>query len=272
MTKRQKFVGTSILLAVFFLILHFLSISASFTVGYEIIAGSTVAALILSMWALRDGLKLNATVLTLVLPGLFTLGTSLFYFYLLLPSSFVAKLPQLLVYTMGILYWFMYAVGMYASILGSNIYTVAAIRTIALLRTAHAVGFLVTVITAFFLFDTLWSFRSFPWVNAGGALIIAFPIALQSLWSVELEEKLSKQLLLFSAIIALVMGEITLMLSFWPVTVTVASLFLTTLLYILIGVTQASIQGRLFAKTLREYLFVGSVVFVAVYFSAKWGG
>lgn len=268
MTKRQKFVGSSLILSAGLLTLHLLSVS----IQYEFITAISLAALILAAWSLRDGLRFNATLLTLVLPVLFTFGASFFYFYLFVRSSFIISLHQLILSALSIIYWLSYAVGMYASLLGSNIYTVAAIRTIALLRTAQAVGFLLTVVTAFFLFDTVFSFRSFPWVNGLAVLFISFPLSLQALWSIELEEKISWTVLVFASVISIAMGEIALMISFWPVTVTVGSLFLTTILYILLGITQTNLQGRLFVKTLKEYLFVGLVVFAAVYFSAKWGG
>ena len=68
------------------------------------------------------------------------------------------------------------------------------------------------------------------------------------------------------------MGEISLLLYFWPVTVVVGSIFLTIGMYVLLGLGQASLEGRLFKATIREYLTIGIVVFLAMLFAPKWGG
>lgn len=256
MSKRRKFIFTSIILAGAFLIIQLTDV----LFRYEAIVAVIVGSGILSLWSLREAVGRNATLLTLVLSVAFTAGVGFFYF--LLPSALLARLPVV----------FLYGLGMYALLLTANIYNVAAIRTIALLRAAHAVGFLLTLATSFFLFDTLWSFRLTPWVNGGGTLLLSFPLVLQSVWSIELEERLSRRLILWSVVVSAVLGEIGFMISLWPVTVVVASLFLTTVLYVLLGLLQAELVGRLFARTVKEYLLVGLVVLLAVYLSSKWGG
>lgn len=264
MTKRQKFVFTSLLLAgVIFAVKFFNFEFSNFLFAYETIFAILFLATIVSFWSLRESMRLDSTILTVILPILFTLGTSFFYFYLVRPSSFLEKIPLVPI---------IYAIGMYATLLGSNIYAVASLRTIALLRTAHAVGFLLTLVAAFFLFDSLLSFNSFPWVNGIVAALIIFPLVLQNLWSIELTDRVSRVALNLSLIISVVCGQFAFMISLWPVTVTVGSLFLTTLIYVVLGMTQASLQGRLFQKTIREYLAVGIIVFIAVFLSAKWGG
>ena len=61
-------------------------------------------------------------------------------------------------------------------------------------------------------------------------------------------------------------------LFFWPVGVIVGSLFLTILFYILLGIGQSELEGRLFSQTVREYLTVGAVVFIFMLFSTSWNG
>lgn len=264
MTKRQKFVLTSLILGGgMFAAKVFNFEFSSFLFQYEIIIALVLLSIILSFWSLREGMRFDSTILTVILPVLFTGGAGFFYLYLIRPGSFLEKLPIVPL---------VYVIGMYATLLGSNIYAVASLRTIALLRTAHAVGFLLTLVAAFFLFDTLLSFNSYPWINGTIAGLIAFPLVLQSLWSVELTDKVGRDSLNFSIASSLASGELAFMISLWPVTVTVGSLFLTTLLYVLLGITQASLQGRLFQRTTREYLAVGIIVFIAVFLSAKWGG
>ncbi len=264
MSKRQKFVLTSFLLGSGMLLVKSFNIeSSSFVFLYEIFVGLILVTIVLSIWSLRESMRFDSTALTVILPILFTAGTAFFYFYLVKPGSFLEKIPIVPI---------AYVIGMYATLLGSNIYAIASLRTIALLRTAHAVGFLLTLVAAFFLFDTLLSFNSYPWINALLAVLITFPLVLQSLWSIELTDEVSPAALNLAIVTSVVAGELIFVISFWPITVTVGSLFLTTALYVILGIMQASLQGRLFRKTLREYMIVGIIVFVAAYLSSKWGG
>lgn len=255
MSKRKKFLLTASVLSGAFLIIQLTDVFFRYEAIFVVIG----ASLLLSFWALKETLR-GTSLLTLILPILFTVGVGFFFF--LLPAGLFSRLPVVL----------LYGLGMYGLLLTANIYNVAAIRTIALLRAAHAVGFLLTLVTSFFLLDTLWSFRSWPWVNGLLAGVLSFPLVFQSLWSVELEEKIKRGLLELTAVISFVLAEIGFMISLWPVTVVVASLFLTSALYVTLGLSQAYLSGRLFPRTVGEYLVVGLIVFLAVYLSSRWGG
>lgn len=270
MTKRQKFVLSSLLLLGAFFSAQFLD----FSYRYYAIAALGFFSLVLSAWALKDGLERNATLLVLILPAFFTVGAQIFY--LGLDSSNFPKIlffpEEYTIYAIKALMHLIYVVGMYAIFLTANIYTVAAARTIQLLRSAHAVGFVLTLVTGFLLFNTVWSLRQPFWINGLSVGLISFLLLLQGFWLIELEEKISRELLGLSLGTALVITEITTMLSFWPVTVSVASLAVTTAVYVLLGLGQAKLQQRLFAKTVKEYLFIGGVVATTMFFTARWGG
>lgn len=197
---------------------------------------------------------------TVLLPILFTGGVALFYF--LLPSNILSQLPVII----------LYAVGIYALLLTENIFSVAAIRTIQLLRAAHAVGFLLTLATSFFLFDTIFSFRFYYWFNAIAVFLVSVPIYLQGLWSINLEEKLTKEVILYSVFLSLINLELAFIISFYPVTIAMASLLLTTAIYVNLGLVQAKLQDRLFKKTIYEYLVVAVTVIFVLIWTAKWGG
>lgn len=256
MTKRQKFVISSVLLALGFFLTQFVDLSWK----YQAIGALTVLSVVFSFWSLAGGVGKDATGLTLVLPAFFTAGVGLFYF--LLPSTLITRVPILV----------LYAVGIYALLLTSNIYTVSTARTIALLRAAHAVGFLLTLVAAFLLFDTILSLRLDFWTNGLGAFLVGFPLLLQGFWSIELERNLSREVLYLALGFGLILGEIATILSFWPVTVPVGALTWTTVIYIGLGLGQAKLQQRLFTKTVREYLLVGAAVFITMFLTAKWGG
>jgi hypothetical protein len=256
MSKRQKFIATSIALSLGFLGVQVLEAPYRFYA----IGGLGLFTLVLFYWSLSEGLELNSILLTLILPFFFTLGVGIFWF--LLPSSIFARFPVMVFYAFGI----------YILCLTSNIYTVAAIRTIALLRAARGVGFVLTLTTSFLVYDAVLSMKLPFYFTMGIVAALSFPLFLQGLWIIPLEPKLSKDLVNMTLIFSLLIGETALSLSFWPSTVIVGSLFLTVVVYILLGLGQAKLEVRLFSQTVREYLVVGMLVFIGMFFATRWGG
>jgi hypothetical protein len=152
-----------------------------------------------------------------------------------------------------------------------NIFTVSTIRTIALLRAARGVGFVLSLVTSFLVFDAILSLRSPAYYLLPLVFAVSFPLFFQGYWSVALEKEFSKDFFVLSIISTFIMLEIAVVLFFWPVTVVVGSLFLTVTFYILLGLGQSKIEGRLFSTTIREHLVVGALVFIAMFFATHWG-
>lgn len=248
MRKRQKFVLTAVLIALGILLAQF----APLEWRYLIILLLAGVSWLMSAWCLREGLG-GIEWLTVLLPqALFTLGVGLFY--ILLPDNLLAR----------ILIAFIFAIGHYALILSGNIFSVATIRTIALLRSAQAVGLVMSLLTGFLLFNTFVSFRFAFWWTAPLIMLVSFAISLCNLWSIEVGEKLESKLLVFSLFIAIFTGVLSVAISFWPVNPTTTSLFLTSMLYCFLGLSQHHISQRLFRNTVWEYVAVGGVVLITV--------
>ena len=256
MSKRTRFVITSLILSMGFIGIQFLTDQNRFW-AIGILGILTVG---LFFWSLRESLGKNMTALTLVLPLIFTLGVGFFWF--LLPTNMFARIPIVI----------FYGAGVYILCLTANIYSVAAVRTIALLRAARGVGFVLTLITSFLVFDALLSLRTEIYILVPSILLISFPLYLQGFWSMLLSTEYSKELFTLTAIATLITAETAAVLYFWPTTVVVGSLFLTSTFYVLLGLGQAKLEGRLFSSTVREHLIVGSIIFVAMYFATHWGG
>lgn len=256
MSKRARFIITSIILSLGFLGIQFLPSQYKFLS----IGGLGIITAILFVWALKEGLGFNTTLLTLILPFFFTIGVGLFWF--LLPVNLLARIPVFIAYGFGI----------YALCLTANIYTVAAIRTIALLRAARGVGFVLTLVTLFLVFDTILSFRWPIYLNSVLVFLSSFPLFLQGFWTITLEKNITRRLFMTTLVASFVMGEVALSLYFWPVTIVVGSLFLTVFSYVLLGLGQAELEGRLFAQTIREYLMVAIAVFLGMFLVTRWGG
>ncbi len=256
MTKRQKFVITTAILSVGLLAIQI----ANVTWRYQAIGVLSILTYLLAAWSLREGLDGIEWLTVLTLPPLFTAGVGLFYF--LLPARWLTRLPVAAAFGLGT----------YALLLTENIFSVASIRTIQLFRAAQAVGFLLTLVTAFFLYDTMFSFRLSFWANALLTLMISFPILLQGLWSVKLEKKISGQVWLYTLGLSLVLAEAAVVISFWPVNIASGSLFLVSVMYIILGLSQQHLAHRLFSRTIQEYLGVGLAVLGIILLTTHWGG
>ena len=284
MSKRQRFVISSIILSLGFVAIRVFNIEWRF----QAIGALSLLTILLSIWSLREGLAGIEWLMILLLPPMYTAGLGLIFF--LLDSLWFEKFlgaitPSFLEFVWETLFrlipsiWvqtgvelMIFGFGMYTILLTENIFTVASIRTIQLFRAAHAVGFLLTLMTAFFVYDAIWSSRLSFWWNGVLVGLVTFPLTLQGLWSVKLEEKLTTKLLVFALGISWALAQVATVLSFWPVPVTSGSLFLTACLYVILGLSQHYWDERIFAKTVGEYLAVGMVVLFTMYFTTRWGG
>ncbi|MBU0619045.1 hypothetical protein KKD62_02295 [Patescibacteria group bacterium] len=255
MNKRLKFILISGLLSLGLLTTQFIDISWR----YWAILTLTPLTFGFCVWGLVEDLKGVEWLTLFILPIYYTVSVALFYF--LLPEKIITRIFILS----------LFGIGMYALLLTQNIFSIAAIRTIQLLRAAHAVAFLLTLVTTFFLFDTLLSFRLSPWFNALLAWVIAFPLVLAGLWNITLANKIDQETWGYSLVLAWIFSQLAFWISFWPLSVAGASLFLVTAMYVGLGIFQHHFSGRLFQKTISEYAWVGVVVLIITFLTAGWG-
>ncbi len=254
MTKRQKFLLSSAILSLGLLGIQYVSISYR----YVAIFGFFLVTYLVSAWALFDDLKGIEWLTVLSLPSLYATAIALFYF--LLPGNWFSR----------VIIVSLFGGGMYALYLTENIYSVAAVRTIQLLRAAHAVGFLLSILTLVLLYNTAFSLQWPFWANGLITFGISFPVIVQGLWSIRLEPFVSKDIWRMSLGLAVACAMIAMVLSFLPVTVWIAALFLATVVYVCLGLLQHELSERLFSRTIVEYVVVGLLVLVATMIVTPW--
>lgn len=257
MSKRKRFILSAVVLSLGFVGIQFVEE----VYRYWSILFLSIMTTVLFLWSLREGLKRNMTLLSLVLPTLFTVGVGLFWF--LLPTSVYTRIPIVIFYGLGI----------YALSLTMNIYTVSAMRTIALLRAARGVGFVLSLVTSFLLYDTILSLKTGLLLRTILVFAFSLPVFLQGFWAIPLSREFGKSKKLFplSLISSIVVTQVSISLFFWPVTVVVGSLFLTIAVYVLLGLGQARLEARLFKQTVGEYISVGVLVFLGMLIATRWG-
>ena len=93
---------------------------------------------------------------------------------------------------------------------------------------------------------------------------MSFPLIWQTLWQVEMKEKIDLHLIFFSLILSIGMGELALSLSFLPLMPVVWSLGLASSMYVLTGLSSHFLQQRLNKRVVGEYVSIGAVVFLVV--------
>jgi hypothetical protein len=164
----------------------------------------------------------------------------------------------------------LYAVGMYALLLTENIYNVAAARTIALLRAAHSVGFLLTLATYFLLVQTVLAYRFYGWTSALLIGLVTYPLTLQILWAINLEPAVGKRVRELTRIITLVLFELAWICSLLPVRTTLLALFLTACFYGLAGMGQQYLADRLYKRTVWEFFGVVAIVGLILMATLNW--
>lgn len=254
MRRREKFVISSILLSVGLWSLQLVSLEFR----YLAVVVFTVVTYFVSGWSLSDDLQKFEWATILPSPTLYAASVALFYF--LLPEGFVSRL-----FTLAL-----FGIGMYALFLTSNILSVAKGRTIQLVHAAHAVGLLFTLVTSLLVTNTIFSLRLPFYFNALLVAISHAPLIGMSIWSVNLEQRVSKEVLSLTGILTLIMVELAIVFSFFPLSVWNVALLLMAFLYIGLGLFHNYVRGVLFGNTLTEYSLVGAFTLVLFFFLFPW--
>lgn len=256
LTKRQKIIVASVIVTFGLLSTQLVD----FNLRFRFLAGLSVLAYILSLWALWEGLDRMKAFILLILPTFFTLAVASFYF--LLPIRWLTRLPVA----------FIFGLSFYLLLLSQNVFNVAAIRTIPLYRAASTVAFLFTLITAFFLFNVILAFNLLFLWNGILVFLVSLPLCLHILWSLEMEERLSFKTLTYSIVVSLILGELAIVLSFWPMAPIIWSITLSSSMYVLLGLATHYIKNRFSRRVMWEYLGIGLLVFFIAYLTTSWAG
>ena len=271
--KRQKITLTVIILSAALLYLPLIELALWRQVW---VFGILLASYLLSLWSLstpklKDKTQSPLTqfsydlsgvelITMFVLPVLLSTSFALF-FLLFLPSLYLR---------LGLGLGF--GVSLYIILLSENIFNVSADRSIPLLRAAQTVGYLTTLFVSFAFFSLLYSMGFDSWLIGLIAMASGTVLFAQAFWQIELKENLSNGLINASLVGGLAIGQIGVMLTFWPLRPLGAGLALTTVVYVVLGLLQHQLRERLDRRTTLEYLVVGLGVFLLLLLITNWPG
>jgi hypothetical protein len=256
-SKRQQFILVTFFLTLILVLTQLISLEY---IRYPLVVLLAAITYVGSAFCLREDLE-GVEWFTLLIPlTLYSAAVALFYF--LLPARWLTRIPVA----------FLYAVGLYGYLLTQNIYNVAANRTIALLRAARSVGFLLTILTFYLLVLTILSFRSYPILNSLWIGLIGWLHIFPALWSVELMEKASGKVVSISIALAVILAELAWAFSMWPMPTTMIALLLSSVFYSTVGMGQEYLAQKLYRKTIIEFISVCVIVFLAAMLTTRWRG
>lgn len=244
-SKRQRFIFVVLTLSLGL----FIAESLLGKSGMLVVFGLSVLTLIFLYFVLRHDLEDNFSPQIFILPFFYSLSVGLFY--LLVPARFLTRIGMTS----------LYALGLYSLFLSQNIFTVSSIRTIALLSGARTVSLVLSLLSYFFISNVVFSFHINVFITLLLIFVYTFPMVLQAIWIHALDKNLFAQIFWVLSL-TICLSEISLFLWFGTSSPTVSALFLTAIFYVLVGLTQAWFEKRLFRSVILEYIWITIISFI----------
>ena len=260
MPKRLRYLISSLVAGAMFLLFITLPYEARY---YALMVG--VVVIIFCYWfglGIIWEKSMYYKIVPVLLPLMFFLGFGLFV--VLLPMSWIMSIIVSLVF--GFVCYLMFLV--------ENIFFVAiGYKTVPLSRAAYTTSLIMLLVTAFFLFDTILSFRMEFWINSIAIMASSIALFLYEYWAITIElsddgKQLNTKAYIF--VPSWIMGQLALVFSFWPVGIFKGSIFLVAVIYVISGLMQADIRDRLFKRTWVGYMWAGVAILVAMILMTRW--
>lgn len=253
--KRQKIIVSSVVMSLALISFQLVP----FYLTYRFIFGLAAFSYFLSLWSLWEGISKLRAVVLMILPTLFTLAVASYYF--LLPVRWLTRIPVASAF--GLAFYFL--------LLMQNVFNVASVRTIPLYRVASIALFVYTLFTCSLLFNVVFSFHLLFVLNGLIVFLLTLPLVLQVIWSIEMEN-ITGLIIVYSLMLSLVMGEVALALSFWPISNAMISVVLTATLYIILGISSDALRSRLTREVVWGFLRWGIIIFLIAAVTTSWTG
>jgi hypothetical protein len=167
-----------------------------------------------------------------------------------------------------------YLLVMYTFFLVFNIFTITQKqRTPALYRSAQTVSLILGLLAAFLINNFIWSLRLHFFENFVLFFIAGYLIFAYHVWAVwiEIGEEISRaNWLTYTLIPSAILAEFSVIFSFWPSGVFLASLYIVVAKYLLTQVVVAGITQKNVDKMYETIFWVGIAAVVAAFFSTSW--
>lgn len=258
--KRFKYFISSLLAALGFFIFIYLPYESRY---YTLLV--EVVLIIICFWfglGIIFEKSLFVRLMSIILPVSFFVGFGLFA--VLFPYTLVGAV--LMSIFSGIIFYIMFLI--------ENVFLVAiGYRTPPLYRAAYTVSLILMLLTSFFLFDSLYSFKFIYWLNSILVFLISCLIFLYQYFCVSIElsdDGKGKNVWAYVIIPSVLMSQLALVFSFWPVGIFKGSIYLVSVIYILSGLLQSDIRERLFKRVWLGFAWIGVAIVLGVILMTSW--
>lgn len=249
--KRIRFVMSTLILSGIMLI----STVFFFDKAWVFIPTLLLASYFFTFFSVLESIEKIEWITLFMMPVLFSIAMYIFYF--LFPVRWITRAPFI-----GF-----FAISTYALFLTSNIFNVGVEKSLRLYKAAYSVNFLYQTILAFLLFSIFFSLKEWFFINGIGCGVVGFLLALHLLWTIRLNLTLDRETLLYAGFIGFMIGQVAIVVSFLPLTTSVAALFLTASYYSFGGMFAALLNNSLFRNVVREYLLIIIIVGIVAFLS-----
>lgn len=256
LAKREELVISSLLLTLLMLVFYIIP-TGPLKFGFLFIL--LVFSILTTLLVGREGLQKAEYYLLPILPVEYTLSAALFYN--IIPERWLTRLA--FIFTYGFL--------MYSLFLIINIFNAAKLKNIQLLKVARTIYFFVSSFTFFLFSYVVLSFHLYNIISSTLIGVFVFLSSLTFVWSFSLKEKLSKSELVFCFFIAILVFELCLVITFWPLNIYLISLFLTSIYYSLIGIIDNILSFKVRGWSLKEYLAINIFIFILCFLAVNFG-
>lgn len=255
-SKREELVIISALLSVLMLLLFLVPLGI-WKFIFLIFMG--VSVYLASIFILRGYLSKIEYVVLPILPIFFTLSSALFYN--IIPERWLTRLIFISIYGSLI----------YSVMLIENVFNVAKTKNIQLLRVARTIYFFVSSFTVFLFSYVLLSFHLFGFFTGLIFLVFIFFISYTFFWSFRLEKAVRREDIFLSMGGAIILFELMIIFSFWPLNIYLISLLLTSVYYSILGIWDNLLSFRLKGWSIREYILINLAVFLLCLLIVNFG-
>ncbi len=260
MPKRIKYLISSLIASAGFYFFISLPYSSHY---YGLLVGAVLTAF--CFWfglGIIFDQSLYVRLMSVILPVGFFVGFGLFA--ALLPQTFLTILLTSLFF--GIVNYVMFLV--------ENVFLVSiGYRTPPLYRAAYTVGLVLLLLTTFFLFDSLFSFKVIYWLNVIFVFIISLVNFMYLFYSVTIElpdDGKEKSFWTYVLAPAFLMSQLGLAMSFWPVGIFKGSIYLVAGLYVISGLIQLDLRDRLFKKSSVVFSWISVAIILGMIITTSW--
>lgn len=205
--------------------------------------------------ALLRGIEKGEWFMLFLIPLLYCV---MFYLaYYLVPGRLLTRVP----------FFFLLSIGFYSAVLSSNIFNVAVVKSLQLMRAAFSINYLLHVIVLFLTTLVAFTLLAYTSLAIGVVALTSYVLAMQYLWSIKPQPHIEKHIFTQSLFISYVTTIIALVASFLPVPTTVYALFVAGSYYSLVGLMYLNVDERLYWDALREYVYVWVLIALLTFFS-----